>query len=73
VQNLFTLSDGSALKITIAKYYTPSGVCIQGDGIIPDYVVELEQGQNFRIFDLELEEDCQLQKALEVMGEKLGR
>lgn len=40
VQSVIELEDGSALKITIAKYYTPSGRSIQAEGIHPDIVVE---------------------------------
>jgi carboxyl-terminal processing protease len=40
VQNLIELPDGSALKLTIARYYTPSGASIQALGIEPDVVVE---------------------------------
>ncbi len=40
VQNLIELPDGSALKLTVARYYTPSGVSIQARGIDPDIVVE---------------------------------
>jgi carboxyl-terminal processing protease len=41
VQNLVELSDGSALKLTVARYYTPDGRSIQAHGIDPD--VEVEQ------------------------------
>ena len=40
VQNIIELPDGSALKLTIARYYTPSGNSIQARGIDPDIVVE---------------------------------
>ncbi|MCC6997596.1 MAG: S41 family peptidase [Deltaproteobacteria bacterium] len=40
VQTVIPLDDGSALKLTIARYYTPSGRSIQGRGITPDMVVE---------------------------------
>jgi carboxyl-terminal processing protease len=40
VQNLIELPDHSALKLTVARYYTPSGVSIQARGIEPDVVVE---------------------------------
>ena len=40
VQNLVELPDGGALKMTIARYYTPSGTSIQAQGIIPDVLVE---------------------------------
>lgn len=40
VQTVRQLSDGSALKLTVARYYTPSGRSIQATGIIPDIRVE---------------------------------
>ena len=39
VQTVIELGDGSGLKLTIARYYTPSGRSIQERGILPDYVV----------------------------------
>ena len=40
VQNMFPLPDGSSVKLTIGRYFTPSGKCIQGQGITPDIEVE---------------------------------
>ena len=40
VQNLVELPDGSAIKLTVARYYTPSGRDIQARGIVPDVIVE---------------------------------
>lgn len=40
VQTIIPLSDGSALRLTTARYYTPSGKIIQENGIIPDIVIE---------------------------------
>ena len=40
VQTVIELDDGSALKLTIARYYTPSGRSIQEHGILPDVVVQ---------------------------------
>ncbi|MCC2679500.1 MAG: carboxyl-terminal protease [Pseudobdellovibrio sp.] len=40
VQSAIKLSDGSALKLTVARYYTPSGVSIQSEGIKPDIEIE---------------------------------
>lgn len=40
VQNVIELPDGSALKLTTARYYTPSGRSIQAEGIVPDMVIE---------------------------------
>lgn len=42
VQSMIPLSDGSGLRLTTARYYTPSGVSIQNTGIEPDIVVKLE-------------------------------
>ncbi len=39
VQTIFPLSDGSALKLTTAYYYTPDNICIEGKGIEPDFEV----------------------------------
>lgn len=44
VQQFFELSDGSALKLTTARYYTPSGRSIHGSGIEPDLPVDSEDG-----------------------------
>ena len=41
VQTVIPLEDGSALKLTTARYYTPSGKSIQAEGIKPDIVVKL--------------------------------
>jgi len=40
VQSVIPMPDGSGLRLTTSKYYTPSGVSIHGVGIIPDVVVE---------------------------------
>ena len=40
IQSLFQLSDGASVKLTIGRYYTPSGNCIQARGITPDVEVE---------------------------------
>ena len=44
VQTLIPLPDGDGMKLTIAKYYTPSGISIHGKGIEPDVVVEEKEG-----------------------------
>ena len=41
VQSVYRLDNSTAVKITVAKYYTPSGVSIHNVGIEPDEVVEL--------------------------------
>lgn len=42
VQKVFDIDNGLALKLTVAKYYTPANISIHGKGIIPDYVVKYE-------------------------------
>ena len=42
MQTIIPLSDGSALRLTTARYYTPSGRVIQGNGIDPDIIIERE-------------------------------
>ena len=41
IQQLFPLKSGSAIKITIAKYYTPNGKSIQAKGILPELINSL--------------------------------
>jgi len=42
VQSVIPLSDGSGLRLTTARYYTPSGTSIQSTGITPDIIVKIE-------------------------------
>ncbi len=66
VQRIFELEDGSAMKVTIAKYYTPSGAYIHGVGIEPNITVPLSVELKRKLV-LEKDEDIQLQKAIEVI------
>lgn len=43
VQTVVPLSDGSAVRLTTSKYFTPSGKSIHGEGIMPDIVVEYKE------------------------------
>ncbi len=69
VQNIYQLSDESGVKVTIAKYYTPNGICINGKGIMPDYEVKDEKtvSKSFTPVDIPHNQDIQLQKAIEVV------
>ncbi|HPO96055.1 MAG TPA: S41 family peptidase, partial [Elusimicrobiales bacterium] len=57
VQTIMPLSDGSAMRLTIAKYYTPSGLMIQRDpktgkgGIVPDYEVKLTKDEEKKLYE----------------------
>ena len=68
VQNLIPLGDGSAIKITTAHYYTPSGFDLHGKGIEPDVEVELNEELKTQAV-VKPEEDNQLQKAVQVLKE----
>ncbi len=66
VQSVIPLSDGTAIKITIAKYFTPGGNDIHELGIEPDYEVELPDGA-YSAVNIERDKDTQLDKAVEVL------
>jgi carboxyl-terminal processing protease len=63
VQQVVDLSDGSFLKITIAKWLTPKGSSISEVGLSPDIKVEMTD------LDIESKKDPQLDKALEIIAE----
>ncbi len=50
VQTIFPLDDGSALKLTVAKYYTPSHKVIHEHGITPDVYVPLTDTEEAAVF-----------------------
>jgi len=56
VQALYTLKDGSGLKLTTAYYYTPRGSTIQGEGIKPDIIVEELSPEEQEILEKERKE-----------------
>ena len=66
MQNVIPMDDGSAIKVTVANYYTRGGNDINLKGIEPDVEVDLDADKY-----LEDETDTQLEKAVEVMMEKL--
>ena len=66
VQSVMPLSDGTAIKLTIAKYFTPAGNDIHEAGIEPDYVVELPDGVESAV-NVKQEDDTQLDKAIDII------
>lgn len=70
VQQLLDLQDGTLLKVTISKYFTPSGSDINHKGITPDVEIELPEEIWTKPVVTE-EDDTQLQKALEVLQGQL--
>lgn len=71
VQNIIRLSDGDAMKITTAKYFTPKGNDIHKIGVTPDVEVDYEySGPEEEVYDKQY--DSQFLKAVEIMKEKLA-
>ena len=69
VQSVVDFPDGSGLKVTTARYYTPSGECIHEVGIEPHVTVELDEEvvTLYGINNLPHDQDAQLQKAIELI------
>jgi len=69
VQSVIDFPDGSGLKLTTARYYTPSGECIHEIGIEPHVMVELDEDAvtTYGINNLPHDRDAQLQKAIEML------
>lgn len=70
VQKVIPLADGTAIKLTISKYYTPKGRSIHGTGLVPDIEVELLEELK-QMTSIPHDKDNQLHKAIEVIKEKL--
>ncbi len=70
VQKVIPLSDGTAVKLTISKYYTPSGKNIHGTGIEPDIKVELKEELKQEII-IPIDKDNQLQEAIKHIRNKM--
>ena len=77
VQKTYALGDGSAVKMTVSKYYTPKGVNIHGEGIHPDVEVEWpEKEENLSdVSELSelpenewLSKDNQMKKSMQVLS-----
>ena len=67
-QGIFPLPDGSALKLTTAYYYVPSGECIHKEGIEPDVYVELDEELQ-TLVEIPKEDDNQIRAAIDVLLE----
>ena len=65
IQTIYTLIDGSGLKLTTNEYFTPNHNAINKVGIKPDIEVELPEGEDY--YTITRETDTQLQKALEIL------
>lgn len=57
VQTIIPLPENGAMRLTTARYYTPSGRSIQAKGIVPDIIVELAKLENLENVDIVKEAD----------------
>jgi len=81
VQTVIPLSDGSGIRLTTAKYYTPEGRCIDKSGLIPDVILEMTKEEKAELFEARIKaienkdkakhfvltEDKQLQSAIRII------
>ena len=70
VQSVIPLSDGTAVKLTISKYFTPKGRNIHGTGIVPDVEIDLDEELK-QLITIPHDQDNQLQKAIEILKEQM--
>lgn len=68
-QSTFTLNDGSAVALSIGKYYTPNGISLEGVGITPDVEIVMDDSTFADLYygQLAPEEDPQVQAALDAL------
>ncbi len=72
VQSIIPLTDGTAIKVTVSKYYTPKGRNIHKIGIEPDVKEELKDDLRQKVV-IEKNEDNQLQKAIGIIEKNLKK
>lgn len=70
-QNTFELNDGSAVGLSVGKYYTPKGVSLAGVGITPEVEVSVDEETFLAIYydNLSWQEDPQILAAIEALSE----
>ena len=66
VQTIFSMKDGTGLKLTIEDYYTPSGRSIHKIGVDPDVEIDLPDELK-KLVTIPEDEDVQLQKAIDIL------
>jgi carboxyl-terminal processing protease len=64
VNNLWPLSDGSGVNFTIARWFTPNGTLIEGEGIMPNVILENPEDASA---------DLQLDRAIEILKDRNAR
>ena len=66
LQEMYELSDGSAINLTIGVFNTPKNIQFNKTGIQPDYIVQMDEGLYNYIDSLDTYDDGQLLKAIEI-------
>ncbi len=61
---VFNVGNKEGVKVTVSSYYSPNGINIHGEGILPDVEVQLPEGVEGQ---LTIDNDTQLQKAVEIL------
>ena len=72
VQTIFSLKDGTGMKLTIEDYYLPSGKSIHKVGVAPDVEIDLPEELKMYV-NIPEDQDVQLQKAMEILKEQLQK
>ena len=68
VQQASKLDDGTMIKYTTARWLTPTGICIDGIGILPDYEVLIPEAPEDVAVETYVPDDTQLKKAVELLA-----
>ncbi len=68
-QSTFPLRDGSAVALSIGRYYTPKGVSLEGQGITPDVECQVDTQTGYAIYaqQMDPQEDPQIQAAVQAL------
>lgn len=71
-QTVIRLNDGSAVGLSVGKYFTPSGISLEGIGITPDKIVTVDEETAAAIYSgtIEAKDDDQLQAAIAALQGK---
>ena len=74
VQSVYPFLDGSGMTLTIAKYFSPNGICIHGTGIEPDIEVDVSpKYKNMYVSSIPKDDDSQLICAINAVREKISQ
>ena len=71
IQTVIPLTDGSAIKLTTARYFRPSGAPINKSGIRPDIVVQSSANARSNDDNNSIYDDLQLSEAINIMNNRL--